>query len=757
MHRQREQFPQQRAEGSDENAAGRRRGIDRRASDRLYDEETAERPRHHADMNIDIDVEEQHTNIEQQQRSPHGVDGFPHLGDEDDYEDRASPKKRHQHHGYHRFHHKSPTPSSSARMGAGGDTSATESETDSSVKDDSLSQSPSRPSASPPALVALALDGDTGDQGDDEADDGVSSPLMNRNERSLSSGGSRRRGGSWTAGTAQAQRNNTPSPPSMHHVLSFGSSLPAFESNASLRSTPSRESSLSSSAAARNNPSPPLAMDLMSPVPRHTSSPISSPHSCPERFNDADDYCDDGFYGHGDYNDVHVHPDAEGIHNPDLYVYCDDEGVAHECGYDSSNEDDFRLAAREASYDLERPHPRRRIHWASPAARRHHRHGRRSTLSKQRRGGDGADAHLPEVIKMPLAPILKTPQVQDLSSPAGVTPSGLLRFFLSLSLGTFVLAQSYILAVHRGIPSSASSSSSSAGFRKYFGLLLGGGDVPFSGVNRAFERALKEERNAILREIRVFQDAGGAPAPGVGSLERESGGKFDVILSPRSGRSDLLRTNVEMLRECPSVGRIDIEEGQDSGQRPVSAGAAASGDGPPPRESPGADAVLTLADDVAFTCEELDRAFAVWSANPGRPVGFFPQHHGRSARSSPKYSAASDRALMVHRSVAGSLAHRAALAEATKVEHSAGATAGLATPRGGGWCRHLALSVAASSVASEAPLAIAARPLMLREEEGGADWGYDDASACLTRLASALGLEGGRLRSEERVFLGGSS
>lgn len=56
----------------------------------------------------------------------------------------------------------------------------------------------------------------------------------------------------------------------------------------------------------------------------------------------------------------------------------------------------------------------------------------------------------------------------------------------------------------------------------------------------------------------------------------------------------------------------------------MNAGAAANGNGPPPSEGPENDAVLIMSDDVAFTYEELDRAFAVWSSNPERAVGFLP-------------------------------------------------------------------------------------------------------------------------------------
>mmetsp|Transcript_14066 Transcript_14066/g.26556 ORF Transcript_14066/g.26556 Transcript_14066/m.26556 type:complete len:850 (-) Transcript_14066:2211-4760(-) len=577
---------------------------------------------------------------------------------------------------------------------------------------------------------------------------------------------------------------------------SFGSALPplegSFAQSSSRSSTPSQSSSLSSSLSSstrgRRGRQHPLSY-VQSP---RAPSP-QTPQSCPEYFDcDSPDDSQDDSRHEGDSNLLHRRLRSEDISNamiqsPDLYVYCTDEGAARECRYEDETE-----ANDQVSIDLEPPLdgrnlPRRRIHWAASPRHHHRSQHRRSTIGKHRR----KQQHHHRSSPLPSDAVVASHQSSSslstfLTTPLVMTPGTLLRLFLSASLAAFVLAQSYALAVHRvwgsgggaivGGGSFASPWADAPGFGTHFGMPLGG-DGPLGKYGaRGLGEALEEERLSILGEIGDALTR--TSSSSMVTAARASGDKFDVRLVPKSGRSDLLRTSAEALKLCPSVGDVRVQEQQDGGNGAdddAKAGiAAANGDGPPPRESPsgggggpaaiarGADAVLVLADDIAFTCEELDRAFAVWSSDPRRAVGFFPRRGGGSASSSSRgegsssaYAALSDRAIFVHRSVYGSLARRVASSSSSSSSSNGG---GSERDR----CQDLALSVAASYVSSEAPLAVKSRPLRLvedensvssfEEEEGGDE---DTTALCLSRLASSLGMKAEDLPTEERVYLGG--
>lgn len=108
----------------------------------------------------------------------------------------------------------------------------------------------------------------------------------------------------------------------------------------------------------------------------------------------------------------------------------------------------------------------------------------------------------------------------------------------------------------------------------YFGLPLGGDGPfgPYGGGSRDFRSALEEERGKVAREIREYRSrhraaanevAAAAGVKGRGGASSNNNArrqKFDVNLSPRSGRSDLLRLARETLRQCDSVGEVRVVE-----------------------------------------------------------------------------------------------------------------------------------------------------------------------------------------------------
>ena len=148
-------------------------------------------------------------------------------------------------------------------------------------------------------------------------------------------------------------------------------------------------------------------------------------------------------------------------------------------------------------------------------------------------------------------------------------------------------------------------------------------------LTAAVREAARAER-AVLREkvqriARMLPDGRPVSAPGSGTTvaaARGGGGRrlstpdgaasangetYAVRLSATPGRPDLTDAAVERLARCPSIADVRLDHTSDSKDDGGLLGGW--GDAGSIIKRPGltTDAVLLLADDLAFTCEELDR------------------------------------------------------------------------------------------------------------------------------------------------------
>jgi hypothetical protein len=143
-------------------------------------------------------------------------------------------------------------------------------------------------------------------------------------------------------------------------------------------------------------------------------------------------------------------------------------------------------------------------------------------------------------------------------------------------------------------------------------------------LSASVRRAVRAERPVLREQVqqvaRILPD--GRPVSNGGGGRRLStplstpdgaasakGETYAVRLSATPGRSDLTDAAVQRLTQCPSVAdlRVDHRPGQSKGDNAVDLGGWGGEGSIVKRPTLTTDAVLLLADDLAFTCEELDR------------------------------------------------------------------------------------------------------------------------------------------------------
>ena len=232
--------------------------------------------------------------------------------------------------------------------------------------------------------------------------------------------------------------------------------------------------------------------------------------------------------------------------------------------------------------------------------------------------------------------LFRTVQTIFLLGAVGATVTLLrVHFLLATAGGRAAAATSGgggAVAIFGSVASSLASSSQ--------GLVAGGGIAAVRLANGALalppvtdllltaavRQAARSER-AVLREqvqrtARMLPDGRPVSPPGSGGrrLSTQDGGApasagggetYAVRLSTTPGRSDLTDAAVERLARCPSIADVRLDRSSEG---------KASGDGGSDllggwgdegsiikRPALTTDAVLLLADDLAFTCEELDR------------------------------------------------------------------------------------------------------------------------------------------------------
>lgn len=171
-----------------------------------------------------------------------------------------------------------------------------------------------------------------------------------------------------------------------------------------------------------------------------------------------------------------------------------------------------------------------------------------------------------------------------------------------------------------------------------------------------------------------------------------------------TSRLDLLRRSIDAHAGCPSVQNLQIHWKSEM-KLPMNLLRSWSNKISQPNEK-SSNAVLLLDEDVIFTCDELERAFALWRKNQDRMIGFFPfldRKAGETPQESPgfslepvrrgggQYSLVSSRAAFIHRVYIESF---------TADENDL--------------CQHVALSIHSTAISSKPPLAVAAQPQELR-------------------------------------------
>ena len=127
----------------------------------------------------------------------------------------------------------------------------------------------------------------------------------------------------------------------------------------------------------------------------------------------------------------------------------------------------------------------------------------------------------------------------------------------------------------------------------------------------------------VQRTARMLPDGRPASLPGSGggrrllstrdgaaSASAGGGETYAVRLSTTPGRSDLTDAAVERLARCPSIADVRLDrsgEGKAGADGSDVLGGWGDEGSIIKRPALTTDAVLLLADDLAFTCEELDR------------------------------------------------------------------------------------------------------------------------------------------------------
>ena len=218
----------------------------------------------------------------------------------------------------------------------------------------------------------------------------------------------------------------------------------------------------------------------------------------------------------------------------------------------------------------------------------------------------------------------------------------------TLLLGAFgaavtLLRAHFLLAAGGAATSLVGGGGAAAALASSQGLMAGGGIAAVrlaSGalalpkvtdllLTAAIREAARAER-AVLREkvqrmARMLPDGRPVSVPGSGiaaataqqgqgrrlstrdGTASANGETYAVRLTTTPGRSDLTDAAVERLAQCPSIADVRLDHSSDSKDGHDLLGGW--GDEGSIIKRPGltTDAVLLLADDLAFTCEELDR------------------------------------------------------------------------------------------------------------------------------------------------------
>ena len=131
------------------------------------------------------------------------------------------------------------------------------------------------------------------------------------------------------------------------------------------------------------------------------------------------------------------------------------------------------------------------------------------------------------------------------------------------------------------------------------------------------ERAVLKEK--VQRVVRTLPDGRPVATPRSAALLNPDGGRrldvmdgvadetYAVRLMPTPGRRDLTEAAVERLAPCATVADVRLTSDAHGGDSSSALGGWGAEGSVVKRAGLTTDAVLILADDIAFTCEELDR------------------------------------------------------------------------------------------------------------------------------------------------------
>eukprot|EP00593_Proboscia_inermis_P012249 CAMPEP_0171310260 /NCGR_PEP_ID=MMETSP0816-20121228/20471_1 /TAXON_ID=420281 /ORGANISM="Proboscia inermis, Strain CCAP1064/1" /LENGTH=293 /DNA_ID=CAMNT_0011794307 /DNA_START=1 /DNA_END=882 /DNA_ORIENTATION=+ len=113
--------------------------------------------------------------------------------------------------------------------------------------------------------------------------------------------------------------------------------------------------------------------------------------------------------------------------------------------------------------------------------------------------------------------------------------------------------------------------------------------------------------------------------------------RFTVRIVTSHDRVDLVQNSIDSHALCEKVSEVQVDWKIGGIEPPYSIAKHISGKANVIRNSQdfssatATDAVILVADDLIFTCEELGRAFSVWKEVPDRVVGFFPLRHAKAS------------------------------------------------------------------------------------------------------------------------------
>mmetsp|Transcript_15610 Transcript_15610/g.23111 ORF Transcript_15610/g.23111 Transcript_15610/m.23111 type:complete len:544 (-) Transcript_15610:259-1890(-) len=267
---------------------------------------------------------------------------------------------------------------------------------------------------------------------------------------------------------------------------------------------------------------------------------------------------------------------------------------------------------------------------------------------------------------------------------------------------------------------------------------------------------LLEERKDLLSKIRDDH------------IPWSEGEAYSVQLLAKSGRVDLIRNSLDAHSACSSIRSIQVHwdesamgtalvpnaiSNHPSGKVEVLIGASIDADDTEVSVSSSAgkkrvgggdpNAVLLLSDDLVFTCDELDRAFKVWTHNPDRMVGFFPYQH-KEAETMSFASMGSSNDNWVLEEVQRGRGEYTILSDRAAFVHKDYITSHLSAVRTGfGPCDTFGLSLGITSTSFKPPIAVLADPLELRSSNysrEGRKRKIEGSEECLPGLMESLDL-----------------